>query len=209
MSELMNKVVVEFTELLRHRLAADVYTTEDSVRYTFFAALLHCGIPAEQVVLESPHHTISRAEIDTLILGNDRFPDIAIEFKYDRANPSGTNQPMPHKAGKALADLSRLLRCPPDLGRYFIYLTDRELARYLASPRNGLSGVFGLAEGDCLKVGPEFFDDRCTTLRSAMGMWPGRAVLHGIACEALPREHHLRVIAVEPVAISPDRCEYS
>lgn len=35
--ELMMRATVTFVELLRQRLAAKVFTTEDSVRYTFLA----------------------------------------------------------------------------------------------------------------------------------------------------------------------------
>src|SRR5438874_2334410 len=100
MPELMPKAVADFEQLLRRRLAAHVDTTEDGVRYTFFVALMRCGISPEQVILESSHPTISGAKIDTVIPGTGAWPDTAIEFKYDRANLKGTNQPRPQKAGK-------------------------------------------------------------------------------------------------------------
>ncbi len=194
----MSKAVAEFLGLLRHRFDVGVLTTEDSIRYTFFAALLRTDVRPEQVVLEYPHPSIRRARIDTVIVGADRSPKIAIEFKYDRANPGGTNQPMPQKAGATFADFVRLLKLPWQIGRYLVYLTDEELAGYLANPRNGLSEVFGLREGTHLKLRSDFFRDRSATFLDSMGEWPGPATLYGIASANLPQDHYLRIYEIQP-----------
>lgn len=60
-----------FAELLRRRRDSGVMTTEGSVRYTFFATLAGDALLPERVVLEYPHPTIARAEIDTVILAAD------------------------------------------------------------------------------------------------------------------------------------------
>lgn len=82
-------VLPAFAEFLDRRLAKGVFTTEDSVRYTFFWALSQTlKLAPEEIILEHPHPRITRAEIDTYIpdLGGRAF---AIEFKYDRENPAG------------------------------------------------------------------------------------------------------------------------
>lgn len=193
----MSKTVKEFLGLLRCRFDASVLTTEDGVRYTFFAALLQNGFRPEQVVLEHLHPSIPGARIDTVILGGDQSPKIVIEFKYHRANPGGTNQPMPQKAGAIFSDLVRLLKLPWQVSRYLVYVTDRELADYLANPRNRLSEVFGLREGGMLKLGSDFFKGRSATFLDSMGDWPGPAKLYSMAAADLPEDHFLRVYEIE------------
>ena len=78
-----------FADLLRVRFENAVPTTEDSVRYTFFAGLLRAGLQPHEIVLEHRHDAIAGAEIDTFIPGIGTGPAVAIEFKYDRGIPSG------------------------------------------------------------------------------------------------------------------------
>ena len=64
----MKDIFAEFAQLLRKRFGQGVYTTEDSIRYTFFAALLaKSDLEAQDVVLEYPHPQIPGAEVDTLL----------------------------------------------------------------------------------------------------------------------------------------------
>lgn len=195
----MPKGFAVFRELLRRRFEANVFTTEDSVRYTFFAALLRDGLLPEQVILEFPHPLIQRARIDTVIVDGHGAPAMAIEFKYDRRNPGGTNQPMPQKAGSAFADLARLLLFPPPCERYFVYLTDGELARYLDNPRNGLQTFFSLRQDQRRTIDSQFFAGRSATFLHSMGEWPrATCTLRGVINEDLPQNHHLRVYEIEP-----------
>jgi hypothetical protein len=200
MKDLMVKVMEEFTQLLEKRLALRVLTTEDSVRYTLFAALLANGVSPEQTVMEYPHPSLPGAEIDTVILSASQTLQMAIEFKYDRTIPSKENQPRSQKAGAVFGDLVRLLKIPSPCLRYFVYATDGELARYFASPRNGLSGFFGLAKGATLVLEEKYFSGQSRTFHESMGNWPCRAVVYGVASEQLPQDHHLRVYETEPLA---------
>ena len=59
--DLMAQAIAAFVPLLEKRLNSGIFTTEDSVRYTFFAALLHTGVQPEQVVLEAPYRDIDGA----------------------------------------------------------------------------------------------------------------------------------------------------
>ena len=80
----MQDIFAEFAQLLRKRFGQGVHTTEDSIRYTFFAALLaKSDLEAQDVVLEYPHPQIPGAKVDTL-LTSDRGAPVVIEFKYDR-----------------------------------------------------------------------------------------------------------------------------
>ena len=104
----MDPIFADFAKLLESRFKVDVLTTEDSVRYTLFASVLHNNINPDAVILEFPHPVIPRAQIDTWM------PDfhgaaVAIEFKYDREPPGRKHQPKTQKAGAVFEDLRRLL----------------------------------------------------------------------------------------------------
>ena len=57
------------------------------------------------IIMEYPHNRIKNAQVDTYI-PNYEGKEVIIEFKYDRALPSGKNAPQPQKAGKHFNDMS-------------------------------------------------------------------------------------------------------
>ncbi len=183
-----------FGDLLAERLEHGTFTTEDSVRYTFFAAFLESGIKPHEVVLEYPHPAIPRAQIDTW------FPDfggksLAIEFKYDRAIPSGGNSPRTQKAGKLFHDLYRLGLLARTSRSLFVYLTCQEMASYLGNPLNNLVDFFALSQGNSLHIGPEFMRNRPATFVRTAGEVPNVEIV----CQhsrSLPGAHELRVLEV-------------
>jgi hypothetical protein len=203
--DLAAQALPEFIQLLKKRLDCHVFTTEDSVRYTFFASLLHHGVTPEQVVLEAPYETIPGARLDTLIHNSQPSPPIAIEFKYTRALPGGGAVPRPMLAGKLFADLARLLQWPDPAVRYFIYVTGRELHRYLTVPsthgsfgRTSLAPIF-----TTLRVGdaPHPIDEHSfvglpATFYREMGTWPVPAMLSALIHEELPQDHYVWVFKI-------------
>jgi hypothetical protein len=67
----IEQVLEHFSAMLSARLEAKVFTTEDSIRYTFYsAAALYGGVRHTEVVLEYPHPTMPDARIDTFLLAN-------------------------------------------------------------------------------------------------------------------------------------------
>jgi hypothetical protein len=196
----VSRVAACFVDLLRRRLVSGTFTTEDSIRFTFFAAVLQSEVRPERVVLECPHPAIRRAKVDTVILGEDGEPNAAVEFKYDRANPGGTNQPKPQKAGAVVADLARLLLWPEPVQRYLVYVTDREMFDYWTEPANGLERIIALPAGSGLQICGLFFERRPKVFREAMGEWPEPALLDAVVNSAMPNGHHLRVWQVQPVS---------
>lgn len=90
------KVFEKFENYLRERIGTGLHLTEDSVRYSFFAALTDsCSIRQHEIVLELPHPSIPNAEIDTYIKSPEL--DAYIEFKFHRI--SNSTSPKPQKAG--------------------------------------------------------------------------------------------------------------
>jgi hypothetical protein len=140
----LQPVFERFASLLRERLAARAFTTEDSVRYSFYCALASEGVYHTDMILEYPHPSLPGAEIDTVIRPSGERPPLAFEFKYDRANPGGRNQNRTQRAGAVFRDIFRLAKVPPEIAtaKYFIYATDSEMAGYFRNPANRLAEMF-------------------------------------------------------------------
>lgn len=199
----MEHVLAEFSRLLKERLRRGVHTTEDSVRYTFFAALLRsASIDPHEVVLEWPHPKIERGLVDAYVpnLGGR---SIAIEFKYDRESPSGSSVPRPRKAGAVFSDLRKLslLSAGLEMDRLLIYCTDRIMSRYFRNPRNGHVDFFELSPGHTLHIGPAYVGRKPATFRRVLG---GTLLtdLESLWSEHLPREHELRVFRILPIEVA-------
>jgi hypothetical protein len=190
----MEKIFKEFNNLLSDRFNKNVFTTEDSVRYTFFAALLKNEISPENVILEYPHKHISGAEIDTWLPKYNGEADVAIEFKYDRNSSVDNNQPKTQKAGAVFRDLQRLALSVKDkeVRSYFVYVTSEEMAGYFKNKRNGVSELWNLECGNTLKINDAFFCNKTKTfLNQIVGSFEAE-----IACafkSDLPDKNYLRI----------------
>lgn len=145
--ELKNSTFQTFSDLLDERFRRKVYTTEDSIRYTFYAALLSTTeLKPIDLILEYDHGGIQGAKIDTVVCGSNGSPAIAVEFKYDRSNPGGSNQNRTQRAAAVMNDIFRLVKFPssPVTDKYFIYITDSEMAKYFRKVTNRLQDIFDL-----------------------------------------------------------------
>jgi hypothetical protein len=174
-----------FCTLLRTRFEKRVHTSEDSVRYTFFAALLRHGIEPEEVVLEYPHLGVPDKKVDTVLL-REQQPFCAMEFKYYRAGMR--NSPTTEKAGDLFRDLSRLVLFTEPVVRYFVYVTDAEMAGYKA-----LRELFDLGVANELVLHEAYFAGRRATFLKRMGNWPCAAKVRTLVSVAMPNDHHLRI----------------
>ena len=65
-----------FAALLERRFACQAHTSEDAIRYTYFAALLEAGALPEEVELERPLPGQARAELDSVAGGETATPDL-------------------------------------------------------------------------------------------------------------------------------------
>jgi len=193
----MRQAFEEFSRLLELRLASKVPTTEDSVRYTLFAAMLSNGIAAEEVVLEYPHPAIERGKIDTW-LPNYQGRPVSIEFKYDRDPPGGKNQPKTQKAGSVFRDMHRqLLTCKETSADcYFVYVTTKEMAVYFNNPNNGYQSIFGLQPDQQFEIGHDYFSGKPMTFMTSLG-GEFEARIFCIMSRSLPQNHELRIYKVE------------
>ncbi|MDH7943689.1 hypothetical protein QGM61_07635 [Pseudohongiella sp. SYSU M77423] len=195
----MRKAFDKFSELLELRLASKVSTTEDSVRYTLFAAMLSNGISPDEVVLEFPHPAIERGQIDTW-LPNFRGRPVSIEFKYDRDPPSGKNQPKTQKAGSVFRDIHRqLLTCQKTNAEcYFVYVTTKEMAVYFNNPNNGYQTIFGLQPDQKFQIDHGYFSGKPMTFMTSLG-GEFEAGITCIISKSLPHDHELRIYKIEAI----------
>lgn len=201
----MKQVFSLFRELLAERLQMGVRTTEDSVSYTFFHALLSSGFCSHvDVVMEQPHPTIPGAEIDTVIRQGNESQSVALEFKYHSKIPSGKNQPVTENAGKCFGDQTRLANLPPSLGRsgYFVYLTDEEMSSYYRRPTNGLYDWFELPEMHRYPITCDFIAQRKASFRKHVKDNRLDFAVVCILSQELPMSHSLRIYLVESKSIS-------
>jgi hypothetical protein len=139
----------EFAQLLSERLARGILTTEDTIRYTHYLALIRsAGLHHTQITLEHPHPGLPKALVDTVISGTADRESAAFEFKYDRAGNSNGNRTQ--RAGKALNDLFRLGKLPDAFAaaKYFVYVTDTEMAKYF---RNTVNRLDRLSRNNCCR----------------------------------------------------------
>jgi hypothetical protein len=199
----MKEVLEEFSTLLGERLSK-TYTTEDSVRYTFFAAILkRTNIAPYEIILEYPHPKIPRARVDTYISSSSGRKGLVVEFKYDRQIPSGRNVPRPQKAGKLFNDFYRLTQfhADPNPTLWSVYLTDSEMASYLRNERNGLMDFFELPIGEVLRIDKDYISTKSDTFQKEIG----EAFNTQIKCmwnEKMPKQHELRVYEILPLSIT-------
>lgn len=188
-----------FSDLLKDRFNDNIYTTEDSVRYLFFSALLnHSEIFPNEVILEYPHPEYGKKKVDTYIPAKNGRHGMVAEFKYDRKIPSEKNKPRPHAAGKLFADISRLACFNAgnnNTKRYFIYLTDGEMLRYLGNPKNGLKWFINGTVGDKINLDSSLFIRLSRTFNESAGeIFPGTSITP-VFNDELPH-HILRIYEV-------------
>jgi hypothetical protein len=196
---------VEFGRLLNERLSLGRLVTEDTIRYTLYFALTTTGgLKHTDLILEYPHPTITSAKVDTVIAAAAARESMAFEFKYDRANPGGSNQNRTQRAGNALKDLFRLVKLPVDVAaaKYFVYVTDGEMAGYFRRPVNRLHELFELAEGEKHVLGPDSFQGFARTLTTVVEPLMCGCVVTRVFAADLPAEHWLRIFKV---SASPSR----
>ncbi|KYH32459.1 hypothetical protein [Neomoorella mulderi] len=198
----ITKVFEQFSKLLEERFSKQVYTTEDSVRYTLFYCLTnYVGIRPPDIILEYPHPEIRGAEIDTYIPPKNERSGLAFECKFDRESPSGKNPPKTQKAGKVFADIFRLARFKPaneSIRRYFVYVTDKEMATYFQNPDNRLNDFFNLAPGDTCRINKGYIEKHPGTFVNSVGEIVDCEVIGHLREKLVMSEMWIRIYEVRP-----------
>ena len=167
----IKKSLSAFVTSLGTRLELGVHTTEDAVRYTFFANLLaqlECG--PERLVLEFPHPNIPRALIDAWIMPAAEEPACALEFKFHRRPAEARNRPRTMLAGSILSDLFKLARIGAGgkVRRVFVYVYGREMHTYYSNIANGMAALIDMPRSGFM-LSPAFMAGKSPTFTSAAG----------------------------------------
>jgi len=129
----------EFAREMGVRLSARTYTTEDTIRYYFWHALIRHGADLHAMVPEKPHPhpSMARKEVD-LWLSAAPFGPAWLEVKYNRP-PSGMgDMPRTMKYGALLADFFKLSMIEDASLKIVFFVSTPEMVHYLKNNAPGL-----------------------------------------------------------------------
>ena len=188
-------------ELLQRRLLISPKLSEEDLRYCVVEALESFGMfPKGSIHLNYQHPSFDGKRIDLFLPAYSGQDAIVCELKYDRAIPSGYNQPRSMKAGAMLNDLLRLahFKAATDVERFLIYLTDREMLDYLQNPQNGLAALFSDPKWPLLVVTSSFLGDRASSVRKMIKVPDIDCSVFTALRRDVGQNHHLSVFFVQP-----------
>jgi hypothetical protein len=177
-----------------------VYTSEDSVRYSFFSALLQEAYARpEEIVLDYPLLD-PQGTLEMYIGPSPNRPVMMADFRYSRPVPARDDRPRLLFAAQVLGDLARLagigLR---SADRLLVLLLTRETITYLKHPSRGLCCLCWLHTGEECVLGRDGISPSQTALRRAVPRaFPGLNAEMLVAAD-LPRDHQIRVVRATPV----------
>ena len=201
-SEKLQLTFQKFAELLDTRFSKDVFTKEDSIRYTFFYAMcLELGLGPEDIILESVHPSIEGAEIDMLIPENKDYSELVFEFKYDVKRSSTSARTA--KAGHLFADIFRLFLYKKEHQKskcFLIYVTSLAQANYLSKERNRLDDFFNLPIGQTLQINSDYVKNHVDTFVNAASTY-GIHECKILSCLNMDLEnsHYVRIFEIQVI----------
>jgi len=195
-----DKMLNRFSYLLEQRLRKNIFTTEDAVRYTFFAALMDTtDLQPDNVIPEYPHPARPKAEIDTWLTDASGGGNTAFEFKYDRAIPSGLNTNVTQKSGKLFCDFQRLALIPleSNASRFCVYLASQAMSGYWS---NNFRDFWSLNVSESLALNPAYLAKKPETFKAQLiGNQSFSATITLRYSSSLPEQHELRVYEITTV----------
>ncbi len=188
-------------EILEKKLTHAHSLSEEDLRHCVVEALESFGMsPRGAIRLNFAHPMFSGKKIDVFFPSFSGQDAIACELKYDRAIPSGKNQPRSMKAGYILNDVLRLAHfsTTTPVERFFIYLSDSEMLGYLRNPANGFSGLFEEEKGACLAIDETFFIRKAKSVIKKITVPVAECTAFRVLDRSVANDHRLLVIFVQP-----------
>jgi len=85
---------------------------------------------------------------------------------------------------------------PDCAGTAVVYVTDGEMAGYMANPANGLDGMWNLDTDESLSLGALAIAGRSSTLQKSAGELPEAGRVQMLSAAELGAGHHLRLLQV-------------
>lgn len=138
-------------------------TNEDTIRFLFYYSFVQQNpMNLFDLELEDLHTGIERAKMD-LCISKDNVTYF-FEFKYTRKLPSNNNIDRTANSAKLIKDLLRLkLRKTVKDRAFLIYVTDRELDKYLRNTNNRFDLLYNLEKNTYYNFDEDFFSSRSKT----------------------------------------------
>ncbi|MBM3245279.1 MAG: hypothetical protein FJZ15_05750 [Candidatus Omnitrophica bacterium] len=199
----MKEIFNNFKSLLSQRLLKNIFTTEDSVRYTFFHSLITEGnYKPEDIILEQPckNRKFKNDRLDLYIVPKNLNRALAFEFKYNR-NKSGTYT---SDAGSLFWDFFKLNneRLSNRASAYLIYLFDEQMKKYFSSPKNNLQDLLTMSEGERLLINRKYVEkfpkSFVSWVKGSDYDYITNCTIRIVFSCSLPKRHHLRIYKVGP-----------
>jgi hypothetical protein len=189
----------KFSCLLNERFEKKVFTKEDPIRYTFFYVITkELELSPHEILLESPHPQIDKAEIDMQIPETSQTPELIFEFKYDVKRQSVI--PHPYKAGSLFMDIFRLSLYKKDNQNsrcFLVYVTDSQMANYLSRDRNHLNDFFNLQPNQELMVNEEYVKNHSETfVKQASKHGIHNCIVKSCLDDDLAESHFVRIYEI-------------
>ena len=186
--EAMDTILTDFADLLETRVGHEVPTTEDSVRYTLFAAMLRNKVGPHEVVQEFCHPLLGGGKRVDTWMPDFRGQAVAMEFKHHPDPRSGTQLDVTNKAGEVFEDLRRLQLLSDDAVCYLVYVAGKKMDGHFGNQHEDLHG---LARGESFKIGRSYIDDQQPSFKSKVdGVF--EAAVTAVVNQCL-LDHNLRV----------------
>ena len=191
----------QFATYISLRIASGQHLTEDSVRYSFFLALLlTTDIKQHELILELPHPSYPGKEIDTYIVPAEGRPATYVEFKFHRSSKS--TSPKPQKAGGLFKDVARMASLASATSRCLVvYLTCPEMATYFDSKSSAYSSFWRNKIGSEFQYDGAFLENTTPTFRKVVGDLPFARVGVEYAASSLENKYQLRVFNIQPTTV--------
>jgi hypothetical protein len=197
----LTPALAEFAKLLKHRLERSVVTNEDTVRYTFYYALIKgLRLKPDDITVEPKHEKIGGARLDLRIIKFSGL-EYSFEFKYENHYLLGEENKSGQLPARMLGDIFRLARLHEggkelQCETLFIYLTARWGKNYFRNSKNTLTEVFDLPIGNTLLMDEDYLNQRPHIQKKRIGdIIPCR--IQGLYSCCLPDRHALRVYRVD------------
>lgn len=192
----------QFATYISARIASGQHLTEDSVRYSFFLALLlTTDIKQHELILELPHPSYPGKEIDTYVIPAEGRPGMYVEFKFHRS--SKASSPKPQKAGGLFKDMARMASLASATTRCLVvYLTCPEMATYFDSKSGAYSSFWRNEIGSEFQYDGAFLENTSPTFRKVVGDLPFAQVRVEYTASAIEGQYQLRVFNIQAAAIA-------
>jgi hypothetical protein len=188
-------VFSRYAEYLNQRIEHGQTLSEDTLRYSFFAAIIKASdVPQHDILLEHPHPALATKRIDTYVQAVGQRLAHYFEFKYHKKTAATANKPQ--RAGGLFNDFCRLSHLAGESANCFVvYITDRDMAGYFPNNISSYPGFWNGPLGSDFFFNQAFYDGTSESFKSKCTPFVPTYVRFAFL-SALHAGHHLRIFQV-------------